>query len=199
MPTGGLRITTGLYGGRMLKTPVTHKLRPTRDMVRQAAFSMLQAYIDDWSTITAMDLFCGSGALGLEALSRGAKWCGFVDMYPEHVLNNIDTLKVPEKDFGVFRKNALNIKLTDKRALRRGNLCPMNGVDLVIADPPYALDLIPKLLKKNASLTKKGSIWLLESEEKLKLEKELEKTPNFDVLKEKTYGQNRIWLLRQTG
>lgn len=194
---GGLRITAGKYGGRGLKTPVNHKLRPTRDMVRQAAFSILQSYIEDWQDVVALDLFCGSGALGLEALSRGAKWVGFVDMYPQYVQENIESLKLPESEFGLLRKNALNIKLSDKKALRLGSHCPTPEADLIIADPPYNLDLLTKLLQKNASLGKQGSLWLLESESQFKLDKELKKIEGFKLLKDREYGENKLWILRK--
>lgn len=191
-----LRITTGLYGGRSLKTPVTHKMRPTRDIVRQAAFNMLQSYIE-FPDIVVFDLFCGSGSLGIEALSRGAKYAAFVDMFPKYVLENVEELKIPMEDFGVFRKNALNFRTDHKNSLRKGSMPPTETADLILADPPYNLDLIEKTLEKAACLGHKGTIWLFEAESTLKLGKVLAKIDGFELLKEKEYNNNRLWILRQ--
>ena len=69
-----MRIIAGKYRGKVLFSPQTTKVRPTADMVKQALFTKLQFFVQDK---TVLDLFSGSGALGIEAISRGAKKCCF--------------------------------------------------------------------------------------------------------------------------
>ena len=75
-----MRITGGIAKGQQLKLPVHVKLRPTTDRVREAIFSLLTSYDCDWEKV--LDLYAGTGALGIEALSRGAGWADFVDREP---------------------------------------------------------------------------------------------------------------------
>ena len=76
-----MRIITGKAKGHHLKFPRGTKTRPVTDMVRGAIFSILENIVDDWSQV--LDLFAGSGALGIEALSRGAGWVDFVENEPK--------------------------------------------------------------------------------------------------------------------
>src|SRR6058998_1484783 len=91
-----IRIIAGDFKGRRLKTPATGKVRPTADRVREAWFSILQRSVRG---ARALDLFAGSGALGLEALSRGAVTADFVDVHRLALASlkaNITTLKVQD-------------------------------------------------------------------------------------------------------
>ena len=74
-----LRVITGTAKGTHLKVPATG-LRPATDLVRGSIFAMLENLTDDWSRV--LDIFSGSGAFGIEALSRGADWVDFVDREP---------------------------------------------------------------------------------------------------------------------
>ncbi|MEO6604102.1 MAG: RsmD family RNA methyltransferase, partial [Aeromicrobium sp.] len=73
------RIIAGKYGGRQLQTPPGDGTRPTSDRVREAMFSSLQSELGGFDGVRVLDLFAGSGALGLEALSRGATAADFVE------------------------------------------------------------------------------------------------------------------------
>ena len=72
-----MRITGGTAKGLQLKSPPKNQIRPTTDRVREAIFSILASQASSWSRI--LDLYAGTGALGIEALSRGADWVDFVD------------------------------------------------------------------------------------------------------------------------
>src|SRR4029077_9047365 len=101
-----IRIIAGEFGGRRLKTPASDKVRPTADRVREAWFSILQRSIRG---ARVLDLFAGSGALGLEALSRGAVSADFVENHRTSLaaLNaNIKALKVGDRT-AVHRDDAL--------------------------------------------------------------------------------------------
>jgi len=113
-----MRIVAGRYGGRTLKAPRGREVRPTADRVREALFSILGPL----DGLAALDLFAGTGALGIEALSRGAASCVFVDVDTRPVLANLEALGI---DAEVRRGRALGALKSDDQ------------YDLVLLDPPY--------------------------------------------------------------
>src|SRR5690348_18130458 len=105
-----IRIIAGEYGGRRLKTPATDKVRPSADRVREAWFSILQRPLRG---ARVLDLFAGSGALGLEALSRGAVTADFVEIHRMALATlkaNILALHVDERA-AIHRVNALTYEI----------------------------------------------------------------------------------------
>ncbi len=129
-----VRIVAGVAGGRRLAVP-PHGTRPTSDRVREAVFSALVAR-RDLEGARVLDLYAGSGALGLEALSRGAAHVQFVesDRRAAGVLRrNIETLGL-----GGRGGTAAQVSAADVRAVLRGD--PGQPYDVVLVDPPYALD-----------------------------------------------------------
>jgi 16S rRNA (guanine966-N2)-methyltransferase len=123
-----MRIIAGTYGGRTLKAPKGDSTRPTSDRVREALFSILGNRVQD---ARVLDLFAGSGALGLEALSRGAAGATFVDSAPAAVRAVRDNLAALETGAQVRREDALRFLGDAARAGRH--------YDLVFLDPPYRL------------------------------------------------------------
>jgi 16S rRNA (guanine966-N2)-methyltransferase len=124
-----VRIVAGVAGGRRLVVP-PHGTRPTSDRVREAVFSALQARRDLEGT-QVLDLYAGSGALGLEALSRGAAHVRFVesDRRAAAVLRrNVEALGLP----------GAQVSTADVPVVLRGG--SDRSYDVVLADPPYALD-----------------------------------------------------------
>jgi len=132
---GFVRIIAGEFKGRRLKTPPTDRVRPTADRVREAWFSILQRSIPG---ARVLDLFAGSGALGLESLSRGATTAEFVE-WNRFALSalkaNIKTLEVDDRAV-VHRHNALRFA----ERLHPGQY------DVAFADPPYAGDQAARLV-----------------------------------------------------
>jgi 16S rRNA (guanine(966)-N(2))-methyltransferase RsmD len=123
-----LRVVAGEYGGRRLAAPRRAGTRPTQDRVREALFSVLGPL----GGVRVLDLFAGSGALGIEALSRGAREATFVDSDPAAarvVRQNLERLGAGEAR--VFRADALSFL---RGAARHGDRW-----DLVLCDPPYRL------------------------------------------------------------
>ena len=136
----GIRIIAGEFGGRRLEAPPGRETRPTSDRVREALFSILGSVEE----LGVLDVYAGSGALGLEALSRGAKRATFIDQSRLAITTlrkNIAVLEVGDR-CEVVHDSA-------QRALHRLT----GSVDLVFADPPYvdlarAVPLLEQLAKR---------------------------------------------------
>ena len=121
-----MRIIAGRWRGRPLVAPEGMATRPTADRVRETLFSMLTSRLGSFDDLRVADLYAGSGALGLEALSRGASFACFVDQDPRAV--------------EAIRANVAKLGATDQsRVLARsvGALPPEKPFDLLFADAPY--------------------------------------------------------------
>lgn len=123
-----LRITAGEWKGRSFIAPSNENTRPTQAKLRQALFNSIQTHVPE---ARVLDLFAGSGALGFEALSRGAQFVTFVES---------SRLVIP-----ILRKNVENFKAQDRVHLLQGaveesfpQILRSGPYDLVLADPPYA-------------------------------------------------------------
>lgn len=130
-----MRIVGGKYAGRDLTSPNDFRVRPTAEHVRAALLDILGPDLKDASVL---DLFAGTGALGLEALSRGARRCDFVETRPAslHALKaNVVALRMKERS-RIFRKDALPFA----GALREG------AYDLAFADPPYGSRMLDRVI-----------------------------------------------------
>lgn len=132
-----LRITGGELRGRRLKVP-RGDVRPTTERVREAVFSIL----GELSGARVLDLFCGSGALAVEALSRGAAEATLVDSDPRTARDNLEALGLEER--------ARTVRSDASRVLGRAE---QRSFDLVLCDPPYRLadrlaaDLDPEICR----------------------------------------------------
>lgn len=147
-----MRVISGTAGGRRLKTLDGNATRPTADKVKEALFSIIQNYIP---SATVLDLFAGSGSLGIEAVSRGAEKAVLVDKSRAAlsvIRQNVSALSF-EGSTEVFGMDALSfIENTDKL------------FDIIFIDPPYSAGLYSKvfegILKHN--VLKKGGILCIE-------------------------------------
>ncbi len=135
-----MRVIGGVARGRQLKAKLPPTVRPTTDYAREAIFSMLESR-GGLSGLVVVDLYCGSGALGIEAMSRGAEKVYFVDNDPaclNAAKTNLEPLSL--KGEAVFIRAALPVWQ------------PPSDLDLVLADPPYGpLDLAGLLKGVHAS------------------------------------------------
>lgn len=132
-----MRVISGSARGRSLKAVPGMGTRPTTDKVKEAIFSMIGPYFDGEYVL---DLFAGTGGLGIEALSRGAESAIFVDMDPksiEVIKQNLKTVKL-ESQAEVYRNDAMRaIKALEKRA---------KGFDLIFLDPPYKMTNVDEMM-----------------------------------------------------
>ena len=174
-----MRIVGGKYRHRNIIYPddATHT-RPTKDRVREAIFSA----VGDISNARVLDLYAGSGAMGIEALSRGASHCTFVDISPiaiKVIKENLANLKISDNEYEVIRNKDINALENLKH----------NGhkFDLIILDPPYEegqYELIIDQMNKDG-LISDNAIIVLEANRYIKLE-------NIDYKKNKEYHYGEI-------
>jgi 16S rRNA (guanine966-N2)-methyltransferase len=134
-----MRIVGGRWRGRALQGPKKDGIRPTADRLRESLFNILvHAYGDPVTDARVLDLFAGTGALGLEALSRGAAFTLFVDDGAEAralIRDNVETLGAGGNS-RVFRRDVTNL----------GPVAPLDPFSLVFLDPPYGKGLAEKAL-----------------------------------------------------
>jgi 16S rRNA (guanine966-N2)-methyltransferase len=146
-----MRVVGGRLKGRNLAAPSSQEIRPTADRLRESLFNILiHAYDDPMQDARVLDLFAGTGALGIEAVSRGAKFALFVDNGTEAralLRNNVEALGLGGAT-KVYRRDATNL----------GPAHPVEPFSLVFLDPPYRMQLADKAL---VSLRDGG--WLLRS------------------------------------
>ena len=120
-----MRIVAGKWGGRQIEAPPGIATRPTADRVRETLFSMLASRLGSFDDLRVADLFAGSGALGLDALSRGAASATFVESDP--------------KAAAIIRRNAEKLGAPIQLLGGSALALPRSGpFDLVFADPPYS-------------------------------------------------------------
>lgn len=122
-----MRIIAGEWRGRPIEAPPGLATRPTSDRVRETLFSMLASRLGSFEELRVADLFAGSGALGIEALSRGAAHATFVDSDPAAA--------------AAIKRNAERLGATERILLLGGSALALpraEPFDLVLADPPYA-------------------------------------------------------------
>lgn len=176
-----MRIVAGRFGGRRLVAPPGAATRPTSDRVREALFQRLGA-LDE---LTVLDLFAGSGALALEALSRGAARATLVDSAPAAVRAiraNVAALGLPAGSAEVRRQDA--------RAFLRGARAAGQQYDLVLLDPPYRLaaELGRELSPLVAAVLAPGGRVVSESDRRAPLDLD----PDLPPTDERRYGDTVI-------
>lgn len=128
-----MRIIGGSAGGRRLAVPPSGT-RPTSDRVREAQFSALTALVGSWEGLRVLDLYAGSGALGLEALSRGASHATFV----ERDRRAARTIEANAAALGMIAPELVSVIVGDAAAVVAA-ADPGTPYDLVLVDPPYAM------------------------------------------------------------
>ncbi len=175
-----MRIISGKYKGREIKGYNIDGTRPTMDRVKESLFASIQNYVKG---SVCLDLFAGSGGLGIEALSEGALSCYFVDnnkIVIDTLRQNLTKLKVEEEYFLIKKDYVEALKTFDIK------------FDIIFLDPPYHLNMmnnaIDLIIKNN--LLNDGGIIVCEYEEG---------TVNCDlkVLKEKKYGSKNVTILKK--
>jgi 16S rRNA (guanine(966)-N(2))-methyltransferase RsmD len=181
-----MRIVTGKFKGReIISPPKSIELRPTSDRVREAIFDVVRFNIAD---SVFLDLFAGSGAMGIEAISEGAKFSVFVEKNPvalRVIRQNIKVLGIENQTL-IIKQDALNfIKSSFSFESFKEKF------DFVFLDPPYASKLAGQTMQAliNFSFLKSDSIIIAEHAEEEILPEELKSANFFKRFREKKYGK----------
>lgn len=183
-----MRIAGGEWRGRNLRVPAGDAVRPTQDRVREALFSML---LGELPGAAFLDLFAGSGSVGLEALSRGAARATFVELAPRHL--------------ACLQANVAMLKAEARCALARADVYQWlataavgDGFDIAFADPPYELgatqgyaQMLVTLAERN--VVKVGGLFIAE----MKSHQDPDENPAWELCRDRTYGQTRIAIYRR--
>lgn len=177
-----MRVIAGTCRGRPLRAPAGTHTRPTADRVREAIFDVLGS-MGPVTDLNVLDLFAGSGAMGIEALSRGAASAVFVDNAPAAVAavrHNLQTLGLEDRG-RVVRAEVLSW-LARVPATGEGDA----RADLVLCDPPYDFDRWPALLGRLDA-----PVAVLESSRPLEL------PPSWELSRQKRYGGTLVTVVRR--
>lgn len=176
-----MKVITGALRGRTIQTLEGDATRPTTQRVKEALFSAIQFDIEGRRVL---DAFAGSGQLGIEAISRGAASCVFVDRAREAadvVRRNVQTLGVAAVSSVLCQDTMTYLSTTRER------------FDLVFLDPPYAAELLIPALEAAAAVTDPGGIIVCESAEKAVLP---ETAGAFSLYRSYRYSHVKLWIYR---
>ena len=198
-----MRITGGEFGGRNLKMPKSDAIRPTQDRVREALFNIIQFEV---AGSDFLDLFAGSGAVGLEALSRGAKSVTFVERERRHLVvlkENVDATSSSRQGRGdsllIGRgEDAASTSVIAADAYRWISSYSGPGFTIGFADPPYALGEEKGYAQVLATLAERGVIrpgGLFIAE--MTAVQKAEETPGWELVRDRTYGKTRLCIWRR--
>jgi len=192
-----MRIISGTYKGRTIKSMDVRGrgpkgYRPATSKVRQAVFSMLEARGVDWYGTRVLDLFAGTGSLGMEALSRGALFTLFVEKNKKAAL-------CIEKNLGLWGVEKVRFKVWAGDLFDALKTKPEHEFGLVFIDPPYYKDLLVPVLERVASGSwlMPGGFILAEVEAGASLALDTIR-PEFALDADRKYGQTRILLWTNT-
>ena len=178
-----MRIIAGEWRGRPLIAPEGRATRPTADRAREGLFSMLQSRIGSFEGLRVADLFAGTGALGLEALSRGAAHCTFID----NDRNAVESIRRNLTTFGAQQRADVRSQGIEHAGT------PSAPFDILFLDPPYATGLAEMALVRicNSGWVAPGGL--------VSLETDGNRPPHpsgFAIEAERRFGKAHILLLR---
>jgi|ERR1043166_7286379 16S rRNA (guanine(966)-N(2))-methyltransferase RsmD len=172
-----MRVISGIYRGRVLKSPADNKTRPTSDRLRETLFNVLAPQINDETRF--LDLCAGTGAIGIEALSRGAAFVTFVDRSKRScalIEENLDKLDIPESNTDVLALDAENFTGREHT----------QGWDIAFFDPPYDSDhsIVLHEFGFNKTLLNDRGILVAEHHSKTQMPDEIGKLRRWRILKQ---------------
>lgn len=174
-----MRVVGGVYRHRELAWPKTSATRPTKDMVREAIFSAISNKVNN---SVVLDLFAGSGAFAIEAISRGATFSYLVD-------NDIEANKI-------INQNLTNLKITNAKLYSCDYLIAIKDlithnikIDVLFLDPPYQMNDYQKFINECSLVLKDDAVIIVESDASIKIE------GSYRKVKEYKYGKTLVTIL----
>jgi 16S rRNA (guanine966-N2)-methyltransferase len=187
-----MRITAGKFKGRSLVPPKDASVRPTSDKVRQAIFNILEhrdfGFPFALEGARVADFFAGTGAMGIEALSRGARYCLFVDNSAASralIRENVEALGLTGAS-KIWRRDAASL----------GPLDTLSPFDLAFLDPPYRKGLIAPALAglRDGGWLNAPAVVVAEMAE----DETVPLTDGYDIIDDRVYGDTRVVILKST-
>lgn len=175
-----MRIVAGKFKSRIINAPLGDNTRPSSDKTRQAIFNVIAPYVYD---ANVLDIFSGSGALAIEAISRGAKKATLID-------NNVDAIKCIKNNISTLKINEqCNVIYDDYKVIENLN----ESFDIILLDPPYKLNVIDEIIKiiEDNKLLNENGIIVFESDQEHVINYEV----NGYVIKNKKYGIAHVTFL----
>lgn len=176
-----MRIISGKYRGHQLVAFKADHIRPTTDRVKETLFNKIQFQIEG---ANVADLFCGTGNLGIEALSRGARFCTFVEKNPKSLTisrQNLEKLKVPKEQYKIINMDVLAFLRSYKG----------EPFDVILADPPFTEKMAHAVME--AASQSEGfaehTILAIESEKKERMDDRYGALVRYD---QKDYGDKYL-------
>lgn len=184
-----MRIVSGHHRGRRIATPDGRGTRPTSDQTRESIFNILEHA--DWAPplegAQVIDIFAGSGALGLEALSRGAAYCLFAERNPKalkSIRDNIDHFGLSADEARIHRFDVTRLKIAPANVP-----APFTHVFM---DPPYGKNLWQPVLRRLPAYMAEDAVIILEDSVDVEL-----KTPGWDVQEHRIWGAAQVVFLKK--
>jgi len=188
-----LRVGSGWAKGQNLKTPKGDITRPTSDKIKSAIFDSISSEV---SEAKVLDLFAGSGALGIEALSRGAKSCQFIEL-------SKDAIKCLKENISEVLRRASVQNLTEPRiSLVAGDVSKAHysdKFDIIIADPPYAevVEWLKTFGRTLNDISNGNCLFILESSSDSDLKLLNSKGYEWHVIRSKSYGTTKVTIWKK--
>jgi 16S rRNA (guanine(966)-N(2))-methyltransferase RsmD len=177
-----MRIQHGKYKGRILKNPKNPRMRPTSSIAKKIIFNLIDIKEED----IVLDIFAGTGSLGLESLSLGAKKVIFSDNNKESIKTlkeNLETLKMDKKKCEIYRSDF------------RQTLKKSSNIDILFVDPPFSVDKYfeesLELIHKKGILSNNGIVILEKT-----FFQQIHNLSKYEIIKEKQLGGNQILILK---
>lgn len=178
-----MRIIGGIYRGKKLLSPLSEKVRPTSDQAREAVFNILFSKLEKpWADYALLDLFAGSGAFALEAISRGARNATLIDADTASAARNISLFPNEKSKLKLIKADAINLPAADA------------AYDIIFLDAPYRMGLSERALLSllRQGWTRPGTILVAETAK----DEDLPLPPQFELIDCRTYGIAKFTFMR---
>jgi putative methyltransferase len=180
-----MRIISGIYGGLQLVSKIPRNIRPTTDISRESLFNVITNLID-FEGVRVLDLFAGTGALGIEAISRGAAFVQFVDKSAQSISlikSNLQKFQINPQNYNIQQKDVLKFLSSEQ-----------NKFDLIFADPPYDLNVFSQiadiLIQKKVLMDSGIFVYELRASMNIFI-------PNgLNLIKTKEFGETKFYFLK---
>ena len=179
-----MRIVGGKYRGKKLWAPQGKNVRPTSERAREAIFNILYSKLGgDYSQLNLLDIFCGTGAFGFEALSRGFKHVSFVDTDTAPILHNAKLFASEQEKFEIIKADATHLPHAKRR------------YDIIFMDAPYAKGLtaaaVEQIIKNDWPAER--AILIIE----IRKDEDLDLPSDYELIDERIYGLARMLFIQK--